>query len=102
MADAQKLPENKERLRRAQLKHKYAVTPEWYDEQLEKQGGHCAICPSTTSGTKGAFFSVDHDHACCPGKKSCGDCVRALLCLRCNNNLGWYETNKAAVDAYLV
>lgn len=99
---AQKLPENKPRLRKAQLKHKYGITPEQYDGMLYAQGGHCAMCPATEPGGGRIFFSVDHDHACCPtAAKSCGKCVRGLLCLRCNNSLGWYETHKEAVELYL-
>lgn len=31
---------------------------------------------------------VDHDHQCCPGKKSCGLCVRGVLCRAHNAWLG--------------
>lgn len=103
VGEAQKLPENKDRIRKARLKHRYGVTPEWYEETLIKQGGHCAICPATTPGRPGVeFFSVDHDHKCCPPQtKGCGKCVRGLLCLRCNNDIGWYETHKEAIVDYL-
>lgn len=36
---------------------------------------------------------VDHDHACCPAVKSCGDCVRGLLHPRCNHLLAVVENN---------
>jgi len=31
---------------------------------------------------------VDHDHECCPDEKSCGKCVRGLLCNWCNRMIG--------------
>lgn len=34
---------------------------------------------------------IDHDHDCCPGEKSCGQCVRGVLCSRCNSHLGHLE-----------
>lgn len=73
--------------RKHNLKRCYGMTPESYDEKLEAQGGHCAICPRSTHGS--GRLAVDHDHACCPErKKSCGACVRGLLCDQCNNGLG--------------
>lgn len=36
---------------------------------------------------------IDHDHKT--------NEFRGLLCLVCNRQLGWYENNKEAIDAYL-
>lgn len=37
---------------------------------------------------RGALLTVDHDHACCPGDRSCGRCVRGFLCVYCNSAAG--------------
>ena len=84
------------------LYYTFGLTPHDYDTILEKQGGVCAICngPELTNSR----FSIDHDHTCCPGRKSCGHCVRGLLCRQCNTGIGSLgdsvETLAAAI-AYL-
>ena len=60
------------------LFYKYKLTVEQYDAMLANQGGACAICLEDRP------LNVDHDHSCCPGERSCGKCVRGLLCRRCN------------------
>ncbi len=79
-----------------------------YVAMLEKQGHACAICrqPETAYSQHGTIrrLSVDHDHRCCPGKKSCGKCVRALLCTRCNTVIGLVQENTeilGALERYL-
>ena len=41
---------------------------------------------------KASKLNVDHDHSCCSGSKSCGKCVRGLLCTNCNMFIGRIET----------
>lgn len=73
------------------VKRTYGLTPEDLDELLVIQGNRCAICKAPEAGY-GRRWHVDHDHSCCPGEKSCGKCVRSLLCLTCNaRGLPWYE-----------
>lgn len=58
-----------------------------------EQGGVCKIC-ATDSPAPRSHFSIDHCHE--TGR------VRGLLCLRCNNNLGWLENvSVGRVLAYL-
>lgn len=64
---------------------RYRLTPEDIASRLLAQDGGCAICDQPFSDSTG--WHVDHDHSCCPGRKSCGDCVRGLLCGRCNRNV---------------
>lgn len=66
------------------LKQKYNLTDVQFDDMVVAQDGNCAICGHKDS----RGLSVDHDHACCPGRNSCGKCVRGLLCGRCNMGLG--------------
>ena len=35
-------------------------------------------------GGIGLSYEIDHDHNCCPGRLSCGECIRALVCSSCN------------------
>lgn len=69
--------------RKSDLKRKYGLTQEAYDSMISDQNGMCAICLE-----KPEKFCVDHDHSCCEGEKSCGKCIRQLLCPSCNLALG--------------
>lgn len=82
------------------IRRKYRMSDNDYRALLESQGGKCAIC-GTQPGKK--HFDIDHNHACCPGGGSCGECVRGLLCGGCNKRLGVLEDSDfcAAADAYL-
>ena len=64
----------------------YGLDTAQFDELLSGQRGCCAICATDNPGPKG--WHIDHDHACCPGIGSCGECVRGLLCHCCNLLLG--------------
>ena len=60
-----------------------------YDAMLAAQGGGCAICGGPNRD--GRFLAVDHDHRCCPGERTCGKCVRGLLCDSCNHAIGKFK-----------
>ena len=65
-----------------------------YDQIYIDQKGKCAICGSKDTGRKSdKYFQIDHDHSCCKGGKSCGKCIRGLLCANCNNGLGRFRDN---------
>lgn len=57
----------------------YGLSVEQYAEMEQRQGGLCAICNQQES-FRGRRLSIDHDHN--------NDCVRELLCQRCNLMIG--------------
>jgi hypothetical protein len=76
---------------RRQALRKYNLTQERYDAILESQNGGCAVCGGQNDGKK---MFIDHDHGCCPqDAKSCGGCIRGLLCHFCNSGIGWFRDN---------
>lgn len=66
----------------------YNMTPEQRAERLEAQNNECAACGASFEAMDPKHVHADHDHACCPGTRSCGRCVRGFLCQACNNALG--------------
>jgi hypothetical protein len=86
---------NKKKFKNSELKKRYGISSEQYDEMFAAQDQKCAICRTETPGGRGCFH-VDHDHD--TGK------VRGLLCHRCNTSLGGFgdsvDVLRAAI-AYL-
>lgn len=85
-------------MRERNMFRKYKKTWEDYFETLKKQGGGCAICHKPPVGVTSTGaprrLSWDHDHSCCPGKETCGKCVRGLLCTDCNFIVGKIELGR--------
>lgn len=83
-------PEHREKQRVYQLKRKFGITIEQYDEMLAKCSSVCEICGSSdTKHTKQKYFNVDHCHN--TGK------IRGLLCHACNIAIGKFEDNPEIV-----
>ena len=74
-----------------QLLRDYKMDLSQYGEKLAAQGGGCAICGSKKPGQSENYFEVDHDHTCCSGIRSCGRCVRGLLCSGCNQGISRFQ-----------
>jgi hypothetical protein len=90
---------NPDKNRKYALKTKYDMTVKQFEEMLSYQNGVCALCGLPTQD--GQTLVVDHDHKCCPGKKSCGKCIRGILHSNCNVVLGMLnESSFLAVKAY--
>lgn len=84
----------------SELQRNYNLTIDQYDELLAKQGGGCAICGKTESDD-GRMLAVDHDHKCCSGSRSCGKCVRALLCVKHNSVLGFVGDDPSVLQTMI-
>jgi len=88
-----------EKVRANHLRLRYGITIEQYEE-MAKNG--CEICGRR--GFKWKKLHVDHDHNCCPVPrypngatmyhKTCGKCIRGILCDRCNGTVGLYEAGR--------
>lgn len=86
------------------LLHFFNKTLDWYRETLIEQGGGCAVCKiMNPSGRSEDFFHVDHDRSHCP-ERSCGDCVRGILCGRCNSYIMavWDGSRNGTIDPELL
>lgn len=81
------------RTRHSQRKTKYGITQQQYEERVAAQDGRCAICSVE------APLCVDHDHSCCGGGKTCGKCIRELLCADCNKMLGFAHDSVERLEA---
>lgn len=84
--------------REEHLRRRYKLSLAAYDAMVDATGGRCPICGQVPNQ-----WVVDHDHACCPGKDTCGQCVRGLLCNPCNRVLWHWLTPESlrAAAAYL-
>jgi hypothetical protein len=98
MSDARKQwAKDNPQLNRARVrKSKYNITQDQFNQILSSQEGKCAVCRDTEPGGHGNWH-VDHDHSCCAGRKSCGRCVRGLLCTKCNTALGLFKDSTSVL-----
>jgi hypothetical protein len=69
------------------LEWRYHIPKGGLAQMREAQGGRCAN-PGCRAEL-GEDWNVDHDHRCCDLNRSCGRCVRGLLCRSCNSALGY-------------
>lgn len=77
------------------IKTRFNISSEKYYEMLESQNGVCAGCLNKPGNKK---LAIDHDRSCCSGDKSCGECVRGLLCSNCNTAIGLLKENVATIE----
>jgi Recombination endonuclease VII len=94
------MPEARARWKLTHKLKRYGMTQEDFDRMLAAQGYACAMGREPFG--EDSLICIDHDHACCPDeKRSCGKCVRGLLCVSCNTALGIIERKYEIARAYL-
>lgn len=69
--------------RKYDLRTRWGLTLEQYDELWLEQGGVCAICWDPSP--EGRNLAIDHDHST--------KVIRGLLCDSCNHALGFFKDN---------
>ena len=91
---------NKHRLpelsKKSRIKRVYGLDWEVYLE-MSKDG--CNICHRDD-----VRLYVDHDHNCCPQQKdgnakTCGKCVRGILCMNCNSAIGSFRDSEELLNS---
>lgn len=75
--------------------YRHKLTESAYEELLTLHEGKCHSCQDSLA------TNIDHDHACCPGSFSCGNCVRGVLCHHCNTALGLLKDNAQKIQKML-
>jgi hypothetical protein len=82
---------NPKKIKERNLKVRYGLSIDEYTSMI-KDG--CAVCGTLDN------LCVDHDHNCCPGKQSCGKCIRGILCWNHNIADGKFQTVEE-IEKYL-
>jgi hypothetical protein len=83
---------------RHNLKFFFSMTLDEYNERLLNQKYKCANRNCSEVYNPSQRLRVDHDHTCCQNyngklRKTCGKCIRGLLCNKCNMLLGLADDN---------
>jgi hypothetical protein len=73
-----------------ELKRKFGITLDEYDDIFNEQGGVCLICHQPEFNRR---LAVDHEHQ--TGK------IRGLLCTRCNHIIGYLEKKPELIKKFL-
>jgi len=82
--------------RKIVLRRNYHMTMEQWVALFESQGCVCAVCGADNPRSEGRWWCIDHDHSCCPtAGKSCGKCVRGIVCHPCNKGMGCFSDDPA-------
>jgi hypothetical protein len=71
---------------------KYNISFDYYTKLVLDSTGRCMCCKKDFSLLHKESPVIDHDHRCCSfNSRSCGKCVRGLICQECNSKIGVLE-----------
>jgi Recombination endonuclease VII len=87
----------RERAAQQRREKTYGLSPERWEAILEVQGYCCGWC-GRSMRKGGRRLAADHDHSCCPGHTSCGECTRGGLCWSCNKALEHFHDNPELIE----
>ena len=76
-----KVKVSSEQARRYFIKRKYKKSQAWFDEQIIRQNGKCAICRIEEAKSPHGRLCIDHCHKT--------GMVRGLICNNCNSGIGF-------------
>ena len=82
------------------------MTLEQYTALRVAQADRCGACKEPLLLGQAYQVHIDHDPRCCsrdenPQRKTCGKCVRALLCKDCNHAIGFFERYPQRVHMWI-
>jgi hypothetical protein len=85
-------PERYKQKSRNQKNHRrHGISDDQYEALLAQHDGKCHLC------LKNKATVIDHDHSCC-NHRSCGKCVRGVLCSSCNTAIGMLKEDPEVID----
>lgn len=88
-----KYPDRYKEKSKNQKHHKrHGLSDDQYDFLINLHGGMCHLCLTKEASR------IDHDHSCCNKNRSCGKCVRGVLCNSCNTAIGLLKEDAQTIN----
>ena len=88
------------RQREAKFQSRFGISTETRDKIIASVNYQCMACGDSEIEAFGNL-GLDHDHSCCDSEKTCGKCIRGVLCFHCNLALGYLKDDPNRVKGLL-